>query len=790
MKRRLSFFCAIALLLIFYALLTLGIRELSFTSDEPAHIAVGYSILARGPAALWLIPRYGHPPLLNVLEASLLYLANPHIPVAQLDGWGSGTINYFRAFEDYMKPVERVEFTARAPISLLTVVLGALIFRWGKALWGEKAGLLALIALVFDPLLLAHGRLATTDVGTTLFGTAALYLTWRWMERPRWPPALGAGFLLGLTMLAKMSGLFWTAAVGLLGLATLWRYRKKGGVILAHGTGMAVMSLLVLWAGHAFTWGPVAGLPVSLPAPGYWNGLIYQVTAAGGHLTFALGQIKGGHRWWYFPLAFALKNPLPLLMSLMSGLITLLRRPFSWSRALALTLFPAFYTALAMWSGINIGYRHMLPIHPFLYLTIGGGLWLWGWGAHALPWRRWALGAIGLWYIGATLSLFPYEIAYFNELAGGPENGQRYLVDSNLDWGQGYKALRRYLTASPEPRPQLAYLYNVPPELYNITEYTPAPILAPFHPHPGRYIISITGQQYYPEAYGWFSQIAPTAKLAFSFFVYDIAPPPLAWFAQCTVPAAPLDPDLIARGFEQKNLRQVSYDCAAAWLYPTGGERPGGYGFHYEIVSERPANVPLSPAPRPTDSFIARRIADLRLSLNMPLYTAAHPAFVLYEQERPPRLPPSQPVAALAETEGFALSSSYLQTPIVMNGPLTFLGVAACQDDEGLDVETWWRVTAPPTRPFSIMGHLLTAQGEVLDVADGLGVPVDALQPRDIVVQRHRFGAVPEGLAVQLRTGAYWLDTLKRWTVTGSQNADLLIVQVADMQNDCKRRTR
>jgi len=777
MKRN-RLFAVIALLLILYALLALGSRANSFTSDEPTHIATGYSILARGPAAFWLIPRYGHPPLLNSLEAALLYLTNPHIPLEQLDGWGSGTLNYyFRAFEEYMRPVERSELVCRIPTMLLTVLLGALVFRWGRELWGAKAGLLALFALVLDPLLLAHGRFATTDAGVVLLGTAALYLTWRWLEHPRWRTAAGVGLLLGLAMLAKMSGLLWTAAVGLLVLLTLLRKRTVPPLrlcILAQGIAMGVLSLLVLWAGHAFTWGPVRGFPFSLPAPAYWNGLLYQTDYAVGKLTFALGRLKGGHWWWYFPFAFVIKNPLPLLIGLAVGLAALIRRPFSWTRALTLGLFPALYTVMAMWQGPNIGYRHMLPVHPFIYLAVGGGVWQWGWSQRALPWRRRAACALGLWYALTVLRTFPYEIAYFNELAGGPANGHHYLIDSNLDWGQGYKALRRYLADNAEPTPHLEYLYTTPPELYGIEEYIPPPLTAPFHPQAGRYIISITGLQYTPELYSWFSQLEPEKALAHSFFVYDVDAPPLEWLAQCTVPDAPLKPDLVTWGFGQGALRQVRYDCTSAWLYPGGGEQPGSYSLHHEIVPAR-RSFPFSRPPAPTDPFIARHVADLRLALDMRLYTARHPAFVLYEQEQPPRLPSPQPVVPLSAEEGFSTTAARRMTPIALNGPLVFLGATTYGGDEGLEVETWWQVSSPTARPFSIMGHLLNAQGEVLAVADGLGVPADALQPGDVVVQRHRFDTAPQG-ALWLRTGAYWLDTMERWPVADSPQADLLIV--------------
>lgn len=44
---------------------------------------------------------------------------------------------------------------------------------------------------------------------------------------------------------------------------------------------------------------------------------------------------------------------------------------------------------------------------------------------------------------GQPTAVYPHYLAYFNELAGGPRNGYQSLVDSNLDWGQDLKELRR-----------------------------------------------------------------------------------------------------------------------------------------------------------------------------------------------------------------------------------------------------------------------------------------------------------------------------------------------------------
>ena len=38
--------------------------------------------------------------------------------------------------------------------------------------------------------------------------------------------------------------------------------------------------------------------------------------------------------------------------------------------------------------------------------------------------------------IASSLSVYPHQLAYFNELAGGPETGYEHLLGSNLDWGQ------------------------------------------------------------------------------------------------------------------------------------------------------------------------------------------------------------------------------------------------------------------------------------------------------------------------------------------------------------------
>ena len=110
---------------------------------------------------------------------------------------------------------------------------------------------------------------------------------------------------------------------------------------------------------------------------------------------------------------------------------------------------------------------------------------------------------------------------------------------------------------------------------------------------------------------------------------------------------------------------------------------------------------------------------------------------------------------------------------------MDFLGVAVYSFDSSeqtLEVETWWRVTEGSVmRPFSIMAHLLTVDGSVQSVADGLGAFPPVLAAGDVVVQRHRFPKPVEGTATYLRTGAYWVDTMERWPVQGVPGDNVLI---------------
>ena len=144
--------------------------------------------------------------------------------------------------------------------------------------------------------------------------------------------------------------------------------------------------------------------------------------------------------WYYFPATFALKTPLALMVLLAlaararAGVTRLARASscFLWVPV-------AVYLALTLTRGLNIGHRHLLPIYPFLFVRgrPRGDAGVRGWRPLAGRGRRPAAA----WYAVSVARVHPHYLAYFNEPAGGPANGYRLLVDSNLDWGQDLKGL-------------------------------------------------------------------------------------------------------------------------------------------------------------------------------------------------------------------------------------------------------------------------------------------------------------------------------------------------------------
>ncbi len=276
----------------------------------------------------------------------------------------------------------------------------------------------------------------------------------------------------------------------------------------------------------------------------------------GGRPAFLLGHFSSEGFWYYFPIAFGIKTPLPTLILVLWSLeIAFWRvvtgRPFRSKLSLGLLLPPLIYFAVSTQSALNLGYRHLLPILPFLYAFIGVQL-----GAERqvtsyeslsrdVSPRNWRAGfsramlcGLFLWLGVGNLVIYPFYISSFNEFVG-PANGYQVLVDSNVDWGQDLKRLRTWMQSENESLIKLAWFGSADPAYYGIV-YDPLPGLPhhfdlwqdlpfdPLSPDPGVYAISVSMLQELHRrdedkiAFAWFRTREPDDRVGYSILIYRV----------------------------------------------------------------------------------------------------------------------------------------------------------------------------------------------------------------------------------------------------------------------------
>jgi hypothetical protein len=160
---------------------------------------------------------------------------------------------------------------------------------------------------------------------------------------------------------------------------------------------------------------------------------------------------------------------------------------------------------------------------PFLFVLVGRLV------SHVR--RRWvyvALIVLCAWYAVGSFRIHPHYLAYFNEIVGGPDNGYKYLVDSNLDWGQDLGNLGDYMSRNGIDEIYLAYFGSAHPTYYGI-QPLPLPTEEPadLQTRPSAvYAISATylqgGYLGDTEAFSWLRRYEPFAKVGYSIFLYRL----------------------------------------------------------------------------------------------------------------------------------------------------------------------------------------------------------------------------------------------------------------------------
>ncbi|MBN8732738.1 MAG: hypothetical protein J0L64_19525 [Acidobacteria bacterium] len=547
------------LLLAFTAILGSLAWRTGITVDEPAHLLsahlywIGQDNLYPGDM----------PPAIKIAGGWVSHFFALPVPYDDKPLWNSRIEwDIARVMMDRIKDprLHRVFFYSRLPLLVFPVLTCVVLWWWARSLVSPLAALLLAAVFCLSPNVLGHGALFKNDLAASFGYLWFWYRAWRYWRQPDTACAawLGAAMLAGV--LAKLSLLILLPLGLLVFLARhvslnarhwsrLLRHAALACLIFYLGTAAAWQFDFGLTpASEAREWKSRTGLPAwfstaaqalrVIPTPHRMRQGAMSLVESNhdGVGVYLLGEVRPGGDPLYFLVALATKLTLPVQLLLCLGLLwiaTAWKRGLLSARDLLWIIPPLLYLTLASLSSLQLGVRLVLPaIACFL-------LWC------AQPMERMLrhrasaalLALMLLWLAGRSALQYPHYIAYFNSLAGGSDEGIRYLSDSNLDWGQDLGALAEYTRSHAIPKIRLAYFGSDNPYAY-FTEERIERIAPPWSedlvdgPHlrlsPGYYAVSsslLTGQLFEPRFRDYYQALRvrkPLGKAGYSIFIYKV----------------------------------------------------------------------------------------------------------------------------------------------------------------------------------------------------------------------------------------------------------------------------
>jgi hypothetical protein len=474
-------FAVIATIVMHATLLVISATRDSVVFDESAHLAAGCAYLRYDEFAIY----NQNPPLLRMIAALPVMLAHPVIPHADRYRKEQPQVRcwlYAEAFEmQNRERYQRLFFIGRLAIIPVSCLGAWLVFAWARSLYGAAAGLAACTIWALEPTVIANGSVVATDVGIAVAIFAALWTWQRFCTQPNAKRALLAALCVAIAHCCKFSAIMlWPIMLAMLLLAWLRVDRLRlrdpflgyvlvaiityAGVNLGYGYQhtfepfwkLDIQSRSMLHVQHAF-----ANLPAPLPRHMILGIDCLKWEAENGLPGYLLGESYNGSRWYYYPIALAVKLPISVILLLLLSFMSLIvRRPKLDETMLLVSLVP-MAAMMIFGTRIDLGVRYLLPLYPLAFVLIAR-LWTFGRAMRIVA----SILLVGLAI--ESLSICPRYFTFFNVAAGGPSRGWKIVNDANVDWGQGLIDLKNWQDATHSGPIELAYFGAVNPATYGI----------------------------------------------------------------------------------------------------------------------------------------------------------------------------------------------------------------------------------------------------------------------------------------------------------------------------------
>lgn len=515
------------LLLLFFTLAVTSMTQKSVTYDEIVHAAAGYLYLRTGE--FYLNPE--HPPLVKEISAIPLLFLGANLDTQALSlqvskrdivlGDAQFGTDFFYVQNNN---VDNLIFWSRLMMVLLGIIFGIYVYVFAKELYGPIAGIFALFVYSFSPEIVAHTQLVTTDLPLAGFVLISTYHFRRFLKNQSNVNLAIAGITLGLVLATKYTAIFMIPIV--IVFALLYLYFQQPSKIpspqeikaiftrletknLSKQLGFIIaIAFVTLYATYFF-----------FDFTTYIRGLQKVVGHSNlGHETYIFGEHSTEGVWYYFPVAFLVKTSIPTIALLLLAIVLTWKLSPQWKDELYLIIPAIVFFVIFLPSKINIGHRHILTIYPFLYIF----------ASKVVNYKKTLtlifITLLSLWLVWGTATIHPHYLAYFNEFAGGPANGHKILIDSNIDWGQDLKGLKPYLEERGIDHINLGFFGRDQPEYRNISYSN-----LTCYPKKGIAVASINLIQGITEnearCLSWLKQYEAIGNVGYTLYIYNVSSP-------------------------------------------------------------------------------------------------------------------------------------------------------------------------------------------------------------------------------------------------------------------------
>lgn len=541
----------VSLVAIFICLSVTSLVQKSPTVDEVSrHIPTGYVFLKTRDFAY----ATDTPPLGRYIVGAPLLCMNLILPENR-DFWARENQSEFSQkflYELNRKSAVDIVLFPRLMTVIVGVFGGVFLFFWMKKNFDKLTALITVVFYFLSPNIIAHARLATTDMVATVAVMCSILTFWTFINEINLKNLIISSFFLALALMSKYFAVLLLPVFLIFMLNVGIYHRREQGIkrILYTYLVYLFIALLILWIGYLFEFKPflknVSGanqkivmfkkaIKFLLPAvrmstlddftrkifrtPVPLGSYVYGVLGAFKHAyegtrSFFMGQWSSKGDLSYYITAFLIKTPVPVMASFLLGLFFGVRNKKIRTLYLYFLTIIFVYVAFASHSNFQVGLRFILLIYPLIFIIAATAITI---VVKTENIKRILMVILTLWMCAINIFIWPDYIAYFNELIGGPSNGYKFLRDSNLDWGQDLPGLKAYMDKNYMDFVKLDYYGEGDPSFYGIN-YDKVNELELHAPEDFVYAISVNNI----DNYSWVQSRNPDAVIGYSIFIYDL----------------------------------------------------------------------------------------------------------------------------------------------------------------------------------------------------------------------------------------------------------------------------